>query len=122
RPPRRVGAPAGRGAPTAPPRGCGAGVLRRARMAVSVRDDARPLAGTLEELTALYTYLDARAADGPPTGWITAEALAAPGLPHLSDLVAAVTVATGTTDRQIGVSFFLNGYAWLVAAAALGCY
>ena len=31
-------------------------------------------------------------------------------------------MATGTTDRQIGVSFFLNGYAWLVAAAALGCY
>ncbi len=89
--------------------------------AVSTKSDVGSLDHTLQRLAHLHPHLEARAGADQPPGWIRSADLFAPGSPHLTPILDAVGAATGSDDRQIAVSFFLNAYAWLVAAVGLGC-
>ncbi|WP_119070062.1 IucA/IucC family C-terminal-domain containing protein [Aggregatilinea lenta] len=86
-----------------------------------VTNEVTPLDGTLQRLVRLYPYLELRTGDDLPPGWVNAKDLIASGSPHLPRLVRTVGATSGTDDRQVAVSFFLNGYAWLVAVVGLGC-
>ncbi|HML23437.1 MAG TPA: IucA/IucC family C-terminal-domain containing protein [Aggregatilinea sp.] len=90
-------------------------------MALSVMSGVLSLDTTLQRLTALSPYLEGRTGADLPEGWIASTDLFAPGSPSLPLVLDAVGATTGSDDWQIAVSFFMNGYAWTVAAVALGC-
>ncbi len=83
---------------------------------------ASPLTGSLDWLHTLHERFETRCGAPPSEDWIAVPDLIQPDSPHLSQLLALVGETYATSDRQIGVSFFMNSYAWLIAAASLGCY
>ncbi len=83
---------------------------------------AVPLIDSLDWLRALHEGFEARTGQPTGEGWIAVHDLIQPDSPHLNRLLALVGDTYATPDGQIWVSFFLNSYAWLIAAASLGCY